>query len=307
MVKQNKKKKTLIIGAGSIGLRHARILGDFGCLIAMVTQRSDIELPVYRNTENAIQEFNPDYIIIANETNKHLLELEKICKLTSGKIVLVEKPIFEQVKKFNKIKLNNFLKNNIYVGYNLRYHPFIKYIKELIIKEKFLSCNIYVGQYLPNWRSDREYTLSYSSDFKKGGGVLLELSHEIDYLRLFFGKCIESNTFNEKLSDLKINCIDSSVGILKFERCKHVSFNFNLFDRVGRREIILNSNDTTFKFDLVNNEMITNKNIKKIDFCRDKTYIDMHQDILHNNGKDACSFQEGLEVLDLLDKIYKFQ
>ena len=137
--------------------------------------------------------------------------------------------------------------------------------------------------------------------------MLFEFSHEIDYLRLFFGKCINSNSFNEKLSNLKINCIDSSVGILKFERCNHVSYNFNLFDRIGRREIILNSNSETFKFDLVNNEMITNKKLKKIDLCRDKTYRDMHQDILQNNGKNACSFQEGLEVLNLLNKIYKFQ
>ena len=84
MVRQN-SKKTLIVGAGSIGLRHARILSDLGCLIAMVTHRSDLELPVYKKTEIAIQEFNPDYIIIANDTNKHLLELEKICKLTSGR------------------------------------------------------------------------------------------------------------------------------------------------------------------------------------------------------------------------------
>ena len=48
-------------------------------------------------------------------------------------------------------------------------------------------------------------------------------------------------------------------------------------------------------------------NYKRYLTVRDKTYIDMHKDILDNNGKNACSFQEGLEVLDLLNKIYKFQ
>jgi len=270
----------------------------------MVSQRSDLQSQVYSSTEVAIQEFNPDYIIIANETNKHLLELEKVCKLTTGKVILVKKPIFNNI---HKIKLNIFLKQNIFVGYNLRYHPFIKYIQKIVKNEKFLSCNVYVGQYLPDWRPHRKYTLSYSSDYKKGGGVLLELSHEIDYLRLFFGNCIENYSFNKKLSNLKINCIDSSVGILKFERCDHVSYNFNLFDKVGRREIILNSNNKTFKFDFVKNEMTINKKIKKIDSFRDQTYIDMHKDILENNGKNACNFQDGLEVLNLLDKIYKFQ
>ena len=104
---------------------------------------------------------------------------------------------------------------------------------------------------------------------------------------------------------MKINCIDSSVGILKFEHCKHVSYNFNLLDKVGRREIIINSNNETFKFDFVNNEMSVNKKVKKIKLCRNQTYIDMHTDILQNDGENACDFKDGVEVLNLLNKIYK--
>ena len=46
-----------------------------------------------------------------------------------------------------------------------------------------MVCN----SFLPNWRSNRDYRKSSSLKKVEGGGVLLELSHEIDYIRNLFG------------------------------------------------------------------------------------------------------------------------
>ena len=40
--------------------------------------------------------------------------------------------------------------------------------------------------YLPQWRK-KNYKKSYSSNAKLGGGVSLDLSHEIDYIQWIFG------------------------------------------------------------------------------------------------------------------------
>jgi len=204
------------------------------------------------------------------------------------KKVLIEKPISNDL-------------DNIFVDYNLRYHPCINFIKDLLTQEIILSANI--GQYLPDWRPNRDYKTTYSSDYKKGGGVLLELSHEIDYMMYLFGKCNKSYGLASKLSDLDINCDDSVVGYLEFQKCKHVSFNFNLLDRQGRREIILNTNKSTFKIDIFNNEIVSKVGKKTFHFNKNESYKNMHLDILNNDGKIACKYYESIETIDLINKI----
>ena len=49
---------------------------------------------------------------------------------------------------------------------------------------------------------------SVSAQKKLGGGVRLELSHDIDYLNLIFGNLKILYVFNKKISNLKINCDD---------------------------------------------------------------------------------------------------
>jgi len=297
---KNNHLKSLVIGAGSIGLRHIDVLDNIGHRTAILTNRSDINLLTFTNIQDALKKFEPDYIIIANDTNKHIKELRRILNYGYNKKILIEKPITNNLKE---ISFLNKLTKNIFVGYNMRYHPFIKFIKKLLLDEKILSANIYVGQYLPNWRPNRDYRKTYSSDYNKGGGVLLELSHELDYLLFLFGKCIQNFSLIGKLSNLEINCQDSVVGIFEFERCQQISYNFNLLDKLGRREIILNTDKNTFKFDLVRNSISTNDNIIKYDLNRNETYKNMHLDILNNKGKNACTYNESIEVLDLINKI----
>ena len=66
-----------------------------------------------------IKLIQPDYVIIASETHKHLGQLKFLEKNFSKLKILVEKPLF---KKFTNFKIK---KNSVFVGYNLRFHPFI--------------------------------------------------------------------------------------------------------------------------------------------------------------------------------------
>ena len=295
--------KSLVIGAGSIGLRHLSILNELGHKTAIVTKRTNINNLSYIRIESALELFKPNYIIIANETNNHISTLNTILDSGFQHKILIEKPLSNNLQCFTSFALT---KKNIFVGYNLRYHPFIHYISNLLKKETILSANIYTGQYLPNWRPDRDYKFTYSSDYKKGGGVLLELSHEFDYMLYLFGKCKKNFVFMSKLTDLKINCADSAVGILEFDKCKQISFNFNLIDKLGRREIILNTNENTYKFDIYNNVMYQNEKKTTFNLNKNETYKNMHLDITNNNGQFACTVDNATECLQLIKTIQDF-
>ena len=76
-------------------------------------------------------------------------------------------------------------------AYNLRFLPSLQAYRERIqfgVIGKVLSVRCEIGQYLPSWRPGSDYRQAVSASRALGGGALLELSHEIDYLRWIFGE-----------------------------------------------------------------------------------------------------------------------
>jgi len=128
------KKKVLIIGYGSIGERHATILSKLRSIsqILIFTKRTNIKFKFTKKIEKIIS-FNPDYIFVCSETAHHFNHIKMIDKNFKNKIVLVEKPLFHKYVKIN------FKNNKYFVGYNLRFHPVLKFIKEIIKKKKYFQ------------------------------------------------------------------------------------------------------------------------------------------------------------------------
>ena len=185
-------------------MRHAYLLKKIkkASNILFYFNRKNKEFKI-TNSISEITFYNPDYILVCSETHKHYRHIKLIEKNFKNKIVLVEKPLFH---KFIDL---NFKNNKFYVGYNLRFHPVIKFLKDKIKLKKIFSLSIICNSYLPNWRKNIDYFKSYSSFKKKGGGVLLDLSHEIDYLQWLFGNVdtIDSKKI-KKISNLRISSED---------------------------------------------------------------------------------------------------
>ena len=153
---------------------HAHVLSKFKNVykIFVFTKRDPNGFSKLRYL-NDIKSINPDYVLICSKTSDHFKHLGFVEKKLLNKTILVEKPLFDKNKSL-KIK-----RNKVIVGYNLRYHPIIKFLKKKIRNKKIYSTYIFCGSYLPDWRKSRNYKSSYSSSKKEGGGVLLDLSHEI--------------------------------------------------------------------------------------------------------------------------------
>lgn len=282
--------RCLIIGYGSIGKRHGDILKNmFGADVDVVSKRSG----KYKHL-NEVDLNKYDYFIISNETEKHFETLKYIDQNINNKIILVEKPLFERFYSY-------IPKNKVYVGYNLRYHPVIRFLKNNIKNPVFVD--IKCGQYLPEWRK-RDYRKIYSS-FKTGGGVLRDLSHELDYMCWIFGEIDKFDYISDKISNLEIESDDIFCGIGYTE--KGVVFNITLdyISKIPYRNIIIHTDKETVIADLISSKIRINEKVELFEnIQRDYTYYLMHKDIL-NKAENACSFEEGINVVKLIDKVLK--
>ncbi len=301
------KKKILIIGFGSIGKRHAAILKNLKRVSQVyILSRRNSKIFKTINKLSQIKKINPDYIIICSRTSDHFKHLNYIERNFSKKIVLIEKPLFNKFYKFN------ILKNKVFVGYNLRQHPVLRFIKNFIINKKIFSVNIVCNSYLPNWRKRVNYKNSYSSHRRLGGGVLLDLSHEIDYLQWIFKKIKKLDLVKiKKLSNLKIN-VEDHVLVAGETRLSNFVLDLNYYSLYPRRQVFIDGHNFSIKGDLINNFLeiyLKNKNKKIISFKNDKnyTYVKQHELILNKNYETLSTFKNANKLMLLIDKFRKFK
>lgn len=296
--------KVLIIGLGSIGHRHYKILKKFKRIseIKVVSKRKIKLIKSIDFNKSSLLSYNPDYIIISTETSKHFSNLKVINSIFKNKIILVEKPLFD--KKNQKIKL----KNRVFVGFNMRFKPILQFIRKLINIDKndsLLSANIFCGSYLPEWRKNIHYSKSSSASKKSGGGVNNDLSHEIDTISWLFGEINKKYSILEKKSNLKISSNDTYVLLGKIKNFKKsiVSINLNYYSKISQRFMILDFEKKTIHADLSNDTLkikyLNGKILKKkFNFNRNYSYTKMHKSIIHKKFEYLCSYNQALKYIE---------
>ena len=149
-------KKILIIGAGSAGQNHLKALKALNknFKIKIISSR---KLNFFNN-KNLIKSFVPDYIILSCPAKQHFRYIMNIEKNFISKKILIEKPLFEKPYRIQKN-----LKNHYFVGYNLRFHPIIQYLKKNLKNKKIYFAIIICSSYLPHWRKKKNYMKSVSA------------------------------------------------------------------------------------------------------------------------------------------------
>ena len=240
-----KMKKSLIIGYGSVGKKHEKILNKIGLETHIYSRRNLKTIVSFQNLSHAIEKVKPDYIIVANETSEHLKTLN-ILEQYNIKKILVEKPIFDNLD--HNLKFND---TQIFVGYNLRYHPLIAKLKEYLKKQKILLVDIKVG--FPTsliGEKDRDYFKAILAQKKLGGGVLRDLSHEIDYFLWIFGGVRELVSVGGHFSSLSGDSDDFFKILLKMDKCNAVSISLDYLNRLNQREITVITQHQTIQIDL---------------------------------------------------------
>ena len=293
--------RALILSMGSIGSRHADVLRSLGFDISAISSQKIIDIKCYKELETVdINQF--DYFIIASPTYLHFKHLSYIDTNVSDKIILCEKPLFDKFRDFNP-------NNKIFIGYNLRFHPLILELKNMLNPSEILTIEARCGQYLPSWR-ERKYTSSYSAKKELGGGVLLDLSHEIDYLSFLCDSKLELiKSYQAKVSNLNITSDDICMILAKCNKTL-INISLNYLSKTPYRQILVETNNNTYHLDLITNTLkIVDQDgkitqIQKPNLQRNDTFKAMHIDAL-NMQNHICTFSQAMDTMRLIDQIQK--
>lgn len=288
----------LIIGYGSAGKRHAKILNLFK-KIKNIYIKTNQKIKSYKKFKfiNKINNLNPDLIVVANETHKHYSTCKFIEQKFSNKIIICEKPLFNKFYNFKPKK------NKFYVAYNFRFHKCLELIKKKIDLNKAFFVEAETSSFLPLWRKNTDYSKSYSAFPGKGGGVLLDMSHELDYLKWLFPDLKISKIYKNKISNLDIFSDDIALIFGNINKNKFFKIKLTYFNKLPRRYLSICLTDgTQIYLNLLNSKIkLSMKNKIKIfqlkKYSQFETTKNIYSRILKDNFMDVCTLKEGLELL----------
>ncbi len=220
-------ERVLIVGLGSIGARHARLIRELmpESQIAVFRHQSNLQplnagIDFLFTSMDEIRNFCPQVAVIANPASHHLDMALTLAQ--QGVHLLIEKPIsFKYSPRI--LDLINICREKriiLMTGYNLRFLPSLDAFRGFLRQGKvgkIFSIRAEVGQYLPDWRPGSDYRNTVSAQKNLGGGVLLELSHEINYLQWLFGSVAWIQAHVARHSDLEVDVEDTAYILLGFK------------------------------------------------------------------------------------------
>jgi predicted dehydrogenase len=218
------------------------------------------------------------YAVIATLTSNHADGLAFLKSKRFKGECLIEKPLFMTASEEIKVDFP------VYVGYQLRFHPVMQTLKKLLDGAQVYSAHIYAGQHIDFWGG------TYHADKSMGGGLLRDYSHEFDLIQWLFGLPAEGNATG--ISNVNISCLQ-----MVCSNGAAVSMQLNYLDMEPKREWIINTSRGSITVDLLSSTI----NGVSVHFDPDEPTRKMHEAIL--SGGDACTFEEGLEINRLIDRI----
>ena len=218
--------KVLVVGAGSVGSRHIRNLLALGAQVSVYRYRQHSNarlrelgegIRVFQSLEEALSS-DVKAVVVANRTDQHVAVA--LAAAERGLHLFIEKPLSHSMEGVERLLMLVGERNLVVeVGCMMRFHPNLLWIRnalrDRLIGDVYFARAV-VGQYLPDWRPGQDYRLSYSARVDQGGGAVLDLVHEPDYLTWWFGDVEEVAALLGHVSKLEITSEDVAQILLLF-------------------------------------------------------------------------------------------
>jgi predicted dehydrogenase len=299
----------LIIGFGSIAEKHVKAILEVQSGASIYALRSATGAEQHKDIQNVHSlnelKIKPDFVVISNPTSLHgktILEcLDLECPL------FIEKPVLNDLKDAERIIKEVRKKNTItYVACNLRFHPALQFLKQYIdTKNPHVNeVNVYCGSYLPDWRPDRDFRITYSANANMGGGVHLDVIHELDYCFWLFGIPSDVSSKKRSVSSLHIDAVDyAQFNLLYPSFTANVTLNY--YRRDFKRQIEIVTSEDTLVVDLIKNRIFSNISgnvLFEQPFDLNETYLKQMEyfiDHIQKGKQPMNGFAEGVEVLKI--------
>lgn len=314
----------LVIGSGSIAKRHLANLKTIfggenvtiGCVSASgrVISKEEVGdgVVIYESLTQALAE-QFTFAIIASPAPWHV---EHAAQLLQQNIpVLIEKPLSDSLKHFlsrERALLAHY--DKIEIAYNLRFMPSAVKFKALLDEQAvgaLLGVSVDVGQYLPDWRPTTNYRNNVSARKELGGGVLLELSHDLDYLGWLFGTFESAYCISRNTGSLDVDVEDVADALLVREDLLTVAVHMDFLQRAPVRMCKVIGVRGTLVWDIINNTVVLSTGVNERtvlfedrEYDRNEMYLDQlrhFSEVVKGQARPAISVSDGLETLRLIE------
>ena len=320
--------KALITGAGSIALRHVANLKKLKpeCDITVVSSATPLRLPFEEfavnqafSVQEALERVAPgefDLAVICSQSVLHGSELDEL--MATGCAVYIEKPVVIDSHELARVKnrLSGGWSAASVVGCNLRYHGAVKKLKALLAQGaagQVVRASLSVGQWLPDWRPDRNFSDSYSRFRSQGGGVIYDLVHELDCAIHLFGLIDSGQAVAGRMTDLTADADDSATMSLLMQSGLPVQVSLDYVARQPVREytVVGTRGTLTLNFHAkrltLANELETQIiELEDSEWRMDLTYLAAMQDLLNamqNNTETSHGLSDAIHTTEWMLKL----
>ncbi|MBN4056224.1 Gfo/Idh/MocA family oxidoreductase [Rhodothermus sp. AH-315-K08] len=246
--------RILLVGFGAIGRRHAEILlSRPGFEIAALRSglgNSELNPRIRRLVGwSEVTSFSPEAVFICNPTDQHVGTAARF--IDADCAIFIEKPIGAGLAGLDSLLTRVGETGTVtYVAYNLRFHPVVEYLKEAARDLGLCHYRSECTSYLPSWRPGVNHLEHYSAISARGGGVILELSHEVDLADHLMDGLTTLRGRSSRLAGVTHDAEDYSD--MEFEAGKGPgSIHINFFSHAPRRRIVMDFTNVTFSGDLL--------------------------------------------------------
>ena len=319
--------RILIIGLGRSGLRHAAHLRSLDVDIQLAgwqqhsSNRADLPVSteslfeeIFFDQRSAIQ-WHPELAIIASPSTVHLSTAVLLAR--AGINIFVEKPLTDSVEGVPELlDICHRTRVGLTVGYNLRFDRALQTTRNLIRDGRLgrvLTLRAAVGQYLPNWRPERNYTNTPTARRELGGGVVLELSHELDYCRWLVGEIASVQADVSTSGDLDINVEDNAEIILRFTSGVVGTIHLDCLDHATTRTCRIVGTEGTIVWDGISGSAQVFSSAEKKwttiqdgEADRNRTYAEEMRHLIAGRGLSlppAANGEDGFAVLKIAEAV----
>lgn len=253
--------RILIVGLGSIGLRHLANLRviepaahvticDPRLKAQDAAEASSLADCIVYRLEDAF-DAKPEAALITCPASLHIETGLALAR--QGVHLFIEKPLSNTLNGVDE--LSNFCRQHsliLMVGYNFRFYQPLLSVRQALREGKIgrvLAVRAEVGQFLPDWRPGRDYRQTVSARDHLGGGAVLELSHEIDYVRWLVGEVKTVSAQVARVSDLEIDVEDTAEIILQFHNGAIGSIHLDMIQQPATRTCRIVGTKGTIEWD----------------------------------------------------------
>lgn len=274
----------LIIGTGAIGKRHANNLIKLGETVKTISIQNDGLSGLKRTLKS--NTFEAAIICTATQLRAEVISLLAAKPMP----VYIEKPVAYNNEELDRITdVLGDLTHRSFAGFMMRYHPAVQYLANLTQPAYRFAFDI--GHDVNQWRENWNFADSYASN-PNGGGVLLDLCHELDMAQTTCGPLKIDNVSSFSHPDFPD--VDFTTSIAAHSDNGHGSINMDYISPVSTRKISIWCADQTIMFDLANDDyrVTTRDGTKQLDLSIDR------QKMFQEAMADFVRLVRGKEVMN---------